>query len=76
MKDDCFKAIQKENIEFDEEESGRNHLLESFNELLDLYVKEGGNLYKTSLKEMIKWCYKKCGYNNVNEQVKAIKEEL
>lgn len=56
------------------EESGRKHLLESFDAFLDLYVKEGGDLYTTSIADMIKWCYQKCVCSDHDEDKKKKKD--
>ena len=48
-------------LEIKKRVSGREHLLQSFDAFLDLYVEEGGDLNKISIVDMMKWCCSRCG---------------
>ena len=81
IRHDIFNAasieckLQQQKLSKKKEESGREHLLESFDAFLDLYVNEGGKLSETSLSDMIKWCCVRCGNEHKEKERTCIECE-
>jgi len=63
-----MSKIEEEDPEVINQVLGREHLLRSFNSFLDLYVEEGGDLHRTSIADMIKWCCIHCGNKHIEEE--------